>query len=75
VEAVKIVASSLNDLRDQRNDADYKLDLNKFDGNYVALVYKKAGIAIESFEKAIQSSEGRRAIIRGVESYKQRTNS
>jgi uncharacterized protein (UPF0332 family) len=73
VATVKSAASSLNELRDQRNDADYKLDLNQFDGNCVTLAYKKAGIAIDSFEKTIQSAEGRQAVIRGVESYRKVT--
>jgi len=75
VDNVKVVASSLNDLRDQRNDADYKLNMNKFEVNSVVLLYKKAGIAIQNFENAIQNAEGRRSVIQGIKSYKIRTNS
>jgi uncharacterized protein (UPF0332 family) len=75
VDAIVQVASDLNDLRDQRNDADYKLDLDKFEGFGVGLLYKKAGIALQTFEMVIGTAKGRNAIIKGMESYKKLTNS
>ena len=75
VDAVRRIATDLNDLRVQRNDADYKLDFNTFEEKLTTALYNKAENAIQSFEKAIRSTEGRQAIIKGIESYKKLTNS
>jgi len=76
VDDVQIIASSLNDLRDERNDSDYNLHLDKFRDQYtVVLWFKKASIAFNSFEDIIQNSNQRKHIIKGIRSYKQATGS
>lgn len=73
---VETIASNLNDLRDERNDSDYKLQLDRFkDQSAVTLLFKKASIAFNSFESIIQSSKRRKHIIKGIRSYKQATGS
>ena len=69
VEDVKDVASSLNYLRDIRNDADYKLDSDRFDGNCANLAFIQARNAIKEFEKAAGNAKGRQTIIEGIKSY------
>lgn len=76
VEDVETIASGLNDLRDERNDSDYKLYLDKFKEQFtVALLFKKASISFNSFEKIIQSSKSRKHIVNGIHRYKETTNS
>jgi hypothetical protein len=73
---VEIIASNLNDLRDERNDSDYKLHLDRFkDQSTVSLLFKKASIAFDSFEGIIQSSKRRKHIVKGIRQYKQLTSS
>jgi len=73
---IETIASGLNDLRDERNDSDYKLHLDKFKEQFtVALLFKKASISFNSFEKIIQSSKRRRHIVNGIHRYKETTNS
>lgn len=70
------VASDLNDLRDDRNDADYELGDSKFeDTNEVNLMYMKAKAAYKEFQQLITNREVRRNIINGVKDYKKKTNS
>ena len=75
VENVQDIAISINSLRDNRNDADYKLDSDRFDENCANIAFIQARSAIQGFEKAIGNAKGRQAIIEGINSYKQRTNS
>ena len=76
VDDVETIASSLNDLRDERNDSDYKLHLDKFKDQYtVPMLFKKASIGFNSFERIIQSSKQRKLIIKGIHNYKQTTGS
>lgn len=76
VDDVKAIASNLNDLRDERNHSDYRLNLDKFkDQNNVSLLFMKANIAFNSFEKIIQSSKERDNIVKGIRRYKESTNS
>lgn len=76
IEEVETVASDLNDLRDERNDSDYKLYLDKFNDQFmVSLLFKKASIAFNSFEKFIQSGKQRNRIVEGIRQYKKITNS
>jgi uncharacterized protein (UPF0332 family) len=73
---VKTIASNLNDLRDERNDSDYKLHSDRFKNqSTVTLLFKKASITFNSFESIIQSSKRRKHIIKGIRSYKQTTGS
>jgi len=76
IQDVEIIASDLNDLRDERNDSDYKLHLDKFNNQViVSLLFKKASIAFNSFEKIIQSGKKRKHIVKGIQRYKQTTHS
>jgi hypothetical protein len=70
IEDVELIASTLHDLRTKRNDADYKLDLDRFDENCANIAYMQARSAMEGFEGAIRNAKGRQAIIKGIESYK-----
>lgn len=70
VENVQDIASSLNYLRDSRNDADYKMDLDRFDENCANIAFIQAKSAIQGFEKAVGNAKGRQAIVHGIESYK-----
>lgn len=73
---IEEIATSLNWLRDERNDADYKLGLDKFDSSFmVPLLFSRASIAFNSFEKIIQSSKQRKHIAKGIQSYKKAINS
>lgn len=75
VDDVEIIASGLNDLRDERNDSDYKLHIDKFKNqNTVCLLFKKASIAFTSFENIMQSSKRRKRVIKGIQRYKEATN-
>jgi len=70
------VASALNDLRSDRNRADYQLDEIQFCNQpMVAFLYKKAEIAYNKFAKLVNSSGRRRQIIQQIEEYKKKTNS
>ena len=76
IEDVETIASNLNDLRDERNDSDYKLHLDKFNDQFtVPLLFKKASIAFGGFEKIIQRSKQRKYIVKGIQRYKQTTHS
>ena len=76
IERVENIASVLNDLRDERNDSDYKLALDKFkDQNMVVLLFKKASIAFDSFEEVVQTGKQRKNIVEGIRKYKEATNS
>jgi hypothetical protein len=75
IEDVELIASDLDDLRTERNDADYQLNLVKFVGKHADATYKKASRAIQNFEQVTASEETRKAIINGIESYKKLTNS
>jgi uncharacterized protein (UPF0332 family) len=76
IEDVEIIASNLHDLRDERNDSDYKLHLDKFNDQFtVSLLFKKASIAFDGFEKIIQRSKQRKHIAKGIQRYKKAINS
>jgi uncharacterized protein (UPF0332 family) len=75
IEDVEIVASALDDLRDERNDADYQLNLTKFVDKHADAMHRKACHAMQSFEHAIASATGQEALINGIKSHKSRTNS
>lgn len=74
-EKIETIASSLHDLRDERNASDYKLHLDKFNNPLlVPLLFKKAKIAFDSFEKIIRNRSRRKSIVKGIKQYKQKTN-
>ena len=65
----------MHDLRIDRNDADYQLDLNKYRDSHQAIsAFIKARTAYSSFQKSIANKETRSKIIYGVEKYKKNTN-
>jgi hypothetical protein len=72
---VEFIAGILHDLRANRNDADYKLELNRFDENSATMAFIRARSAMQGFEKAIGNAKGRQDIIAGINAYKQQTNS
>jgi len=76
IDNVEKIASDLNDLREDRNDSDYKLHLDKFKNQViVSLLYKKANLAFNSFESIIGNSKKRKRIAKGIQRYKEKTNS
>ena len=76
IDDVETIASNLNDLRDERNESDYRLDSDKFNNqNAVSMLFMKASIAFASFEKIMQSSKRRKHLLRGIRQYKKATNS
>jgi len=75
IEEVEGTASSLDDLRGDRNDADYKLRLDRFrDANTVNLLLAKARCAFNRFEAAIGSHKGRNCVVIGIKQYKATIN-
>lgn len=73
---IETIASDLNDLREDRNDSDYKLHSDRFKNqNVTFLLFKKASLAYNSFEKIIKSSKRRNHIVKCIERYKKVTNS
>ncbi len=70
---VAIIASDLNDLRDGRNDSDYKLNL-RFDSNEATLMYFKARTAFNSFVSFAQNSSDCKNMVAGIKLYKTKIN-
>jgi hypothetical protein len=76
IEEAQLVASHLDDLRDDRNDADYDLEERKFDDmNQVSFTCLKARTAYKEFQQLITNKEVRKNIINGIRDYKKKTNS
>ncbi len=74
VQDVQKLAKILDDLRVQRNDADYHLELIQYnDPNLARMAYIKANTAYDGFEKLISKSSNRKKIIKGVIAYKNKT--
>jgi hypothetical protein len=68
---VQKLAKILDDLRDERNDADYHLELTQYnDPNIAKISYIKANVAYGDFEKLSKKSSDRQKIINGVTAYK-----
>lgn len=75
VQDVQKLAKILDDLRDQRNDADYHLELIQYnDPNLARMAYIKANTAYNGFEKLISKSRNRKKIIKGVIAHKNKTH-
>ena len=76
VKDIVTIASNLNDLREERNESDYRLRSDKFKNqNVVSLLFMKASTAFNSFEDIIRSSKRRKIIVKAIRKYKQATNS
>ncbi len=69
VEEAEDIASGLNVLRQKRNDADYNMNATGFDSKNCALLYLKAKISINKFDKI-----DRRALLEGIKEYIRKTN-
>ena len=65
-----ILASDLEDLRSERNDADYEMALDKFCPNYANGIYVKACSVYRDFDKLTGSSEERKKLKRGITEYR-----
>jgi len=75
LEEVVEVAGDLNELRDDRNNADYELNIDDFqDVNFVTLVCLKAQSAYDAFEAFSKNSENRKKLVRGIREYRSKTN-
>ena len=73
---VQKLAKILDDLRVQRNDADYRLELIQYnDPNLARMAYIKANTAYNGFEKLISNSSNRKKIIKDVIAYKNKPQS
>ena len=76
VEDVEAIASNLNDLREDRNESDYKLRSDRFKNENVAsLLFMKASTAFNSFESIVQSSKQRKRVVEGIRKHRETTNS
>ncbi len=75
IEDVETIASALNDLRDERNDSDYKLHLDKFDNKHSSTMYMKAKLAFNSFESITKSRKKCTNVVKGIQRYKNKINS
>ena len=74
VQDVQRLANILNDLRVERNGADYRLELTQYnDPNLARMTYLKANTAYNGFEKLISKSRNRKNIIKGVLVHKNKT--
>ncbi|MBA7659407.1 hypothetical protein ES703_67385 [subsurface metagenome] len=67
VEEIRQIAKSLDDLHDERNDADYELEITKFqEPNHAVLLFLKAKKAYEDFQKLTSNRKKRNQIAKGI---------
>lgn len=70
------IAKQLDDLREGRNDADYDLEVDKFQNpNVAVLLFFKARSAYNSFEKYVRNSSNRKKIKEGIREYQKKAPS
>ena len=70
IEDIESVASDLDDLRGERNRADYEMNATIADNiNNVILLCQKANIAFDTFENCISSRKKRSKISKGINNY------
>ncbi|MGA2916771.1 MAG: hypothetical protein ABSE89_12175 [Sedimentisphaerales bacterium] len=70
---VKELASNLNDLRGDRNDSDYDLKSNRFQDPFIVnLIFKKAEITFNSFERITTKKENKERIVSDIQAYKRK---
>jgi len=73
---IKLIAKHLDELRDERNDADYELKLDKFQNpNHTNLLFIKARTAYDDFQKFTGDSNNRRGVVKGISEYRKRIHS
>lgn len=71
VQDIITIASALNDLREERNDADYELEITKFqEPNNSVLLYLKAKKAYDDLKKMISNSRNRTLIVKGIHTFR-----
>lgn len=69
------VAGDLNELRDDRNSADYELNIDDFkDVNFVTLACLKAQSAYDTFEAFSKNSKNHKKLVRGIREYMNKIN-
>lgn len=74
VQDVRKLAKILDDLHDERNKADYHLELTHYKDPKVAIMsYLRANAAYNGFEKLISKSSNRKKIVKGVITHKNKT--
>lgn len=70
------VANDLNDLRDERNDADYDLAIDKFQsGNHAILLGKRAHYSHDSFVDYTSKKDNRKRVAKGIFAYQGKLSS
>ncbi len=70
---VRIIAKFLDDLRDERNDADYELQLTKFQHpNIAVMLFLKAKMAYADFQKLTSSRKKCRQISNGIRDFRKK---
>lgn len=70
---IATIASILNDLREERNIADYNLESNDFqEPNKAKFSYLKANSAYDDFEKIISNSNNRKKIVKEINTYRKK---
>ena len=76
IEAARQIASFLDDLREDRNQADYQLELSKYaDVRLATYALKKARKAYHDFEMLIDSKKKRQQLKKHITKYRQSINS
>ncbi len=70
---IAIIAKILDELREERNEADYEMMLTKYqDGNLAVLVFIKARTAYNDFQKYTGNSKNRKKITKGIAEYQKK---
>lgn len=70
------IAKQLDDLREDRNYADYDLEIDKFQNpNVAVLLFLKAHSAYNSFENYVRNSSNRKKIVKGIREYQKKAPS
>lgn len=73
---IQKLAKVLDDLHDDRNKADYHLELAQYnDSQCAVMAYLKANTAYDDFERLTSKSSNQKKIINGVIAYKNKTHS
>ena len=71
---VQKLAKILDDLHDERNKADYHLELTQYsDPNLAQMAYLKANTAYNKFEELTRKSNDRKKVVKGVIAHKNKT--
>lgn len=72
---IEEVGSSLSDLCDERNTADYELNLNKYQKSHQArLIFKKAQKAYDKFIQYTGKTKNKKTLQKNLRDYKKKIN-